>query len=65
MYANSRNFMIIVVNICWGVVGIVNFNIEDSKVLCTKNPVSHKLTGFLWVTDGTRTHDIQNHNLTL
>ena len=23
MYANSRNFMIIVVNICWGVVGIV------------------------------------------
>ena len=33
MYANSRNFMIIVVNICWKLVGIVNFNIEDSKVL--------------------------------
>ena len=33
MYANSRNFMIIVVNICWWLVGIVNFNIEDSKVL--------------------------------
>lgn len=33
MYANSRNFMIIVVNICWGGGGIVNFNIEDSKVL--------------------------------
>ena len=33
MYANSRNFMIIVVNICWGLVGIVNFNIEDSKGL--------------------------------
>lgn len=25
MYANSRNFMIIVVNICWGLVGIVNW----------------------------------------
>ena len=33
MYANSRNFMIIVVNIYWWSVGIVNFNIEDSKVL--------------------------------
>ena len=33
MYANSRNFMIIVVNICWKLVGIVNFNIEDRKVL--------------------------------
>lgn len=33
MYANSRNFMIIVVNICWGLAGIVNFNIEDGKVL--------------------------------
>lgn len=33
MYANSRNFMIIVVNIYWWLVEIVNFNIEDSKVL--------------------------------
>ena len=33
MYANSRNFMIIVVNIYWWLVGIVNFNIEGSKVL--------------------------------
>ena len=33
MYANSRNFMIIVVNIYWWLVGIVNFNIEDGKVL--------------------------------
>ena len=33
MYANSRNFMIIVVNIYWWLVGIVNFNIEDSKAL--------------------------------
>ena len=33
MYANSRNFMIIVVNIYWWLVGIVNFIIEDSKVL--------------------------------
>ena len=33
MYANSRNFMIIVVNICWEVVGIVNFNIEDRAQL--------------------------------
>ena len=31
MYANSRNFMIIVVNICWGLVGIVNFNIEEDQ----------------------------------
>lgn len=28
-----------------------------------KNPLG--LFPFLWVEDGTRTHDIQNHNLTL
>jgi hypothetical protein len=35
MYANSRNFMIIVVNICWGLVGIVNFK-DQRKTLRSK-----------------------------
>lgn len=34
MYANSRNFMIIVVNICWGLVGIVN--LDQRKTLRSK-----------------------------
>ena len=33
MYANSRNFMIIVVNICWGLVGIVK---DQRKTLRSK-----------------------------
>ena len=37
------------------------------KVLKTKNPCKSKTYRdlLLWVPGGTRTHDIQNHNLTL